>query len=336
VRLFQRAALSVLALAVVGLPAGSAGEAVASTAAGPASASTAAGHSSAARPCVNRLAAGRVAGRQVPKLRKLSDTSSVTAADLKALPLSHTRTAYVNREVRPRLAARVNIPVYVHVIKGKHRGERNPAGRRKVLGVLHTLNGGMSGSQSRFSTPLRYRFFLKKISYTKNDRWYHAYLFGARDRQAKRKLHRGNARTLNLYINGGGPKGTPVLGWARFPWQYHSTPALDGVTVNVAGLRGGAARGYNLNDTVIHETGHWLGLYHTFQGGCSAQGDLVADTPSEAEPSFRCDRRRDTCASDPGFDPVSNFMDYSLDLCMNRFSAGQVQRIDAAFVKWRQ
>ena len=87
---------------------------------------------------------------------------------------------------------------------------------------------------------------------------------------------------------------------------------------------------------MIHETGHWLGLYHTFQGGCSAQGDLVADTPSEAEPELRVRPTRDTCAADPGFDPVTNFMDYSLDLCMNRFSAGQVQRIDAAFEKWRQ
>ncbi len=243
----------------------------------------------------------------------------------------------MNREVRPRLAARVNIPVYVHVIKGTHKGERNPAGRKKVRAADRDPQPGHGGTQSYFSAPLRYRFQLKKIDYTKNDGWYHAYLFGPRDQQAKRKLHRGNARTLNLYINGGGPKGTPVLGWARFPWQYAEHPRLDSVTVNVAGLRGGSARGYNLGDTVIHETGHWLGLYHTFQGGCSAQGDLVADTPVRgASPSFGCDRRRDTCTADPGFDPVANFMDYSLDLCMNRFTAGQVQRIDAAFEKWRQ
>ena len=43
------------------------------------------------------------------------------------MPARETRKAYVNREVRPSLAARINIPVYVHVIKGKHKGERNPA-----------------------------------------------------------------------------------------------------------------------------------------------------------------------------------------------------------------
>jgi pregnancy-associated plasma protein-A len=193
----------------------------------------------------------------------------------------------------------------------------------------------MAGGQSQYSTPLRYRFALKKIDYTRNDGWYHAYLFGPRDVKAKRKLHRGGPRTLNLYINGGGPKGTPILGWARFPWQYHVTPKLDSVTVNVAAMRGGSARGYNLGDTVIHETGHWLGLLHTFQGGCGSKGDLVADTQAEGEPSFGCDNSRDTCPDDPGHDPVHNFMDYSLDTCMNKFTAGQVQRIDAAFAKWR-
>ena len=115
----------------------------------------------------------------------------------------------------------------------------------------------------------------------------------------KRALHEGGARTLNIYINGGGPQGQPVLGWSRFPWQYAAAPRLDSVSVNVAGLPGGRARNYNLGDTVIHETGHWLGLLHTFQGGCDGVGDLVSDTPAEAEPSFECETTRDTCPTTP-------------------------------------
>jgi len=87
---------------------------------------------------------------------------------------------------------------------------------------------------------------------------------------------------------------------------------------------------------VIHETGHWLGLLHTFQNGCEGDGDLVADTPAEAEPSFYCETTRDSCPDDPGTDPVHNFMDYSLDSCMNMFTAGQVRRMDVAWTKWRQ
>ena len=63
----------------------------------------------------------------------------------------------------------------------------------------------MAGDQSRRQVDLRYRFTLKKIDYTKRDGWHHAFFNGPRDQRMKRALHRGNERTLNLYINGGGP-----------------------------------------------------------------------------------------------------------------------------------
>ena len=65
-------------------------------------------------------------------------------------------------------------------------------------------------------------------------------------------------------------------------------------------------------------------------------GRVIAhDTPAEGEPSYYCETGRDTCEEKPGADPVRNFLDYSLDSCMNRFSAGQVRRMDAAYAKWR-
>ena len=303
------------------------------TFAGPTSASAAvprAAAPAAATPC--KVSAN---ARTTPRWRQGSDTTRVGAADLAALPQQASPRNRLARAAAAVLPSRVTIPVYVHVIKGTRAGERNPAGPRRVAQMIAMLNSGFSGAQSPLAADTRYRFTLKRISYTRNESWYHASLFGPRDVQMKRRLHRGDAHTLNLYVNGGPKGGEPLLGWSRFPWQYAANPKLDSVTVTTASLPGGKAAGYNLGKTVIHETGHWMGLLHTFQNGCSAPGDEVADTPAEAEPSFYCETTRDTCTS-PGLDPVHNFMDYSYDSCMNMFTAGQAARIDAAFVKWRQ
>jgi hypothetical protein len=320
-----------VALAVAGTPALIGGPAAA--------AATAGGSAVAVAPCLTDLVAGSArtapADDDAPRWREHTDHPKVTKADLAALPPVETTPRFHMRQVEPRLASRIWIPVYVHVIKGTHRGEGVPAGPKRIKRLIRILNLGFAGDQSGRVVDTRYRFGLRKIDYTKRDGWHHAYFNGPRDQRMKRALHRGNARTLNLYINGGGPKAYPVLGWSRFPWQYRSAPKLDGVSVNMAALPGGKARGYNRGDTVIHETGHWLGLFHTFQGGCGTQGDLVADTPAEDEPSYYCETTRDTCPADPGLDPVRNFMDYSLDSCMTNFTPLQARRMDSAFEKWR-
>ncbi|TFK74487.1 zincin [Pluteus cervinus] len=127
---------------------------------------------------------------------------------------------------------------------------------------------------------------------------------------------------------------TLQYGLSTFPWDYASSPSDDGLLIRYATLPGGTERNYNLGQTVTHETGHWAGLYHTFQGGCSGTGDSVSDTPPEASQATGCPASRDTCP-DAGVDPIHNYMDYVYDSCMTEFTPGQITRMKSQLSTYR-
>mmetsp|Transcript_19582 Transcript_19582/g.59240 ORF Transcript_19582/g.59240 Transcript_19582/m.59240 type:complete len:112 (-) Transcript_19582:620-955(-) len=87
-----------------------------------------------------------------------------------------------------------------------------------------------------------------------------------------------------------------------------------------------------------------MGLYHTFQGGCSPnRGDYVADTPPSRSPTFGCPGYRRTCWSQlvrksyGNFyqDPFKNFMDYTDSKCLKVFTPGQAARMRLLWVRFR-
>jgi hypothetical protein len=232
-----------------------------------------------------------------------------------------------------RAKASVTIPVWFHVITrgdGFENGDLSDVMIRAQMKVLNDSYSGKTGGASS-----GFAFTLAGVTRTNNQEWFEQMVYDTNiELSAKNALKVGGAETLNVYTVDGGP----YLGWAYFPSiTTSSMAALDGVVLDWRSLPGGTFTIYSEGDTATHEVGHWLALYHTFDGGCSKNGDYVADTPAEFSPAFNCPTGRDSCPQpvNPGLDPITNFMDYTQDSCMYEFSAGQSSRMKAAWAAFR-
>ena len=145
----------------------------------------------------------------------------------------------------------------------------------------------------------------------------------------------------------------PILGYATFPWEFD--PDTDGVVINRIAYGQDAIPPFDLNKTLSHEVGHWIGLFHTFEetqeeyGGGDffymvprtpfeaeqlKKGDLVPDTPPQAEPTFG--NPYDDPSTWPTTQPADedrpframfmDMMDYTDDINLFMFTHDQVLR----------
>ncbi|MCF8246827.1 MAG: T9SS type A sorting domain-containing protein [Saprospiraceae bacterium] len=120
-----------------------------------------------------------------------------------------------------------------------------------------------------------------------------------------------------------------VVGFSNYPVTGQIGSNSDGVVIDYRwfGAPGFPTSGYR---PLTHETGHYLGLPHPFNGGSCALDDGIGDTPN-IEVSTR-DLATLNCASSYPNGPVScgnehmyvNYMDYVTENCYTSFTAGQV------------
>lgn len=247
----------------------------------------------------------------------------------------------------PELIAAAESDFAVRLDNLKKSGDDTSSVTGGVINVYwHVVRSGTSLSQGNISSQMinnqitvlnqayaawGWSFNLVSTDFTTNSTWFNG-CYGSSETAMKNALHQGTADDLNIYScnpsNG-------ILGYATFPSSYNSAPLKDGVVLLYSSLPGGTAAPYNLGDTGTHEVGHWMGLYHTFQGGCNGNGDYVSDTPAERSPAYGCPTGLDSCRNKPGLDPITNFMDYTDDACMYEFTTGQDARMDSQFTTYR-
>jgi hypothetical protein len=298
------------------------------------------------------------------KLRVLVAFTGALAIALGFLALRYTTNAHIQDELvvkepvqvrGERLCATDHNPVKISKMEADFASRRQAAEKEGVSAAnitgaainvyIHVVRKGTGVSNGDITTQMindqmtvlnnAYRswgwtFNLVSTDRTTNATWY-TNCYGSSESAMKNALRQGTADDLNLYTCA--PSGG-ILGYATFPSSYTSQPKLDGVVVLYSSLPGGSAAPYNLGDTGTHEVGHWMGLYHTFQGGCGGSGDFVSDTPAEKSAAFGCPTGRNTCNT-AGNDPITNFMDYTDDSCMFQFTSGQDARMDSMFTTYR-
>ncbi len=232
-------------------------------------------------------------------------------------------------------AGSISVPTYFHVVLPANEANNGSATEDTMTSMvnaqLNVLNNSYAaGSLTQGSAGTPFSFALQGIDFSYNDAWY-AVVPGPVETQMKAATRRGGKNTLNIWT---ADIGDDLLGWATFPTKRLSTN--DGVVILDQSMPGGNTGIYSEGDTLTHEVGHWLALYHTFQGGCNGKGDQVADTPAEAGPQFNCPPdSTDSCTKAAGTDPIHNFMDYTQDSCMYQFTAGQAARMSDAWNQYR-
>ncbi len=239
-------------------------------------------------------------------------------------------TVTENKSFKKAAGTIIYVPVIFHVIYDNNGNGNVP--ETQLQKQVDTLNATYSRAGSQ------YRFYLSAITRTNNTNWWNINFYERSPGQnddypvpSQTEINMTNALAIdpthafNIYVS---RLLSDLCGWTiYYPWEVSEASKQNGIIIDYRTLPGGEMDYYNYGYTAVHEGGHYLGLYHTFQNDCTPPGDEVDDTPYHDKIyNYLCDDLLDTCPS-PGTDPVHNYMNYTDDPCYNNFTAGQIGRI---------
>jgi hypothetical protein len=211
------------------------------------------------------------------------------------------------------------VPLHIHVLQDSQG--TNPTSTAIIDAMVARLNSGFSRTG--------FVFQIQSIETVVNDSWAQ---IPKNNRSVlddiSAALNVGSRDSANVYIH----LLEGLCGVASLPYAEDQ---YEAVYLDYRCIPGGEES--DAYDTVIHEMGHFLGLFHTFApepNGCRGKGDYISDTPFQKTAHFQC-KRYDTCPKKPGLDPVRNYMDYTGDSCGHRFTRGQIALMRNAHAYYR-
>ncbi|MEP6749665.1 MAG: M43 family zinc metalloprotease [Bacteroidota bacterium] len=243
-----------------------------------------------------------------------------------------------------RTTAVVTLPVVVHIIH--NNGAENISDAQVFQGIQHLneayANSGYYDPADGVNTQIQFCMAQRDPANNATngitrDVSSYTVMGGANyysDDQNVKNIDRWNPLCyINIWIVKSIP--TSVVGYAYLP-SAHGTN-VDGIIME-AGYFGSS---YPNDVVVAHEMGHYLGLYHTFEGGCTnndctSDGDKVCDTPpDQSTAGISCTSSANSCTTDvlSGFatdqnDLTQDYMDYGNFNCMKVFTQGQSDRMN--------
>lgn len=233
-------------------------------------------------------------------------------------------------------------PTYVVLAAFHNIQNDNGAGYVPMDSIISHLQ-----KMNEWYAPVRVEFVLAGADSIRNGSWFRMHYYCREDTLASHALNWDPTRYFNIYTK----ENQGTTGWAAFPWEFAGDPLFDGIRLSYTYVGG------RRNNVSVHETGHWLSLWHTetcfvdntndcdannrTPPACYSNGDLICDTTPElggdifgCNPYWMCRQRPDSFLVGNPRNHMQGAKN-GLQGCTDHFTSEQIARMRCAFSTYR-